>query len=465
MHKHFLCHAELKAASDPQGNSGRRLIKGYFSTKDLDRYKDVVEPSAFKDTVDTFMKNPILFFNHYWGEGIGKILSIAIDKTGAFVEAEIAQGTQLADTVWTLIQQGVYNAFSFGFRITSVENISDEAADAQGIKERRRIKGLDLLEVSVVTVPANAHAVFSMVKGIEWGTDMYPLTPVEDLIADSLAGIKTDLAGLMQNVKAVSEAHQEADNSDTSDEQITEDEKGATAFSDLPLADGGMAWVGARAKTQLAKWASSDGSGDKSKIDWEKFSKGFFWFDSKNSDKLTAYKLPFCYVLNGALTAVPRGIFAAAASVRGARGGASLPPEDMPKVQGHIEKYYKKMGKDSPFKSRPFDEDVAEFLDELPEGKKAKVLLETVLSGLEQMTTTLKGHMAPKEEGETTNQASEETEASSANRTDGKEVEGGDPQGNEDPENQKHDEQIDDLMLKLASGLNGLQDLISNRPN
>lgn len=161
----FYAHSTLKSL-----DGKKRLIEGYFSTVEKDRTADVVKPEAFKETMDLFMKNPIVFFNHNWNEGIGKVVSYTIDDYGCKVIIEIGSGTDLTEKIWTLIEQGIYNAFSFAFRVLDSH---DEVKDGVEI---RVITKLDLMEVSVVTVPANATAGFSMIKGLHWGTDMVPNT-------------------------------------------------------------------------------------------------------------------------------------------------------------------------------------------------------------------------------------------------------------------------------------------------
>jgi HK97 family phage prohead protease len=132
---------------------------------------------------------------------------------------------------------------------------------------------------------------------------------------------------------------------------ITEvkDIKGATSFKDLPLADRGMAWGKSEA---LKRVREKTGSTEKPSGSYRN---AFFWFDSGNADNFGAYKLPFVDVVNGQLKAVPRGIFAAAAAMRGARGGVDIPAADKGRVTAHINKYYNKMGLTSPLKSKSIE--------------------------------------------------------------------------------------------------------------
>lgn len=125
--------------------------------------------------------------------------------------------------------------------------------------------------------------------------------------------------------------------------------KKVVPFQDLPLASEDRSWDGDAARHRVAKWASSDGSGDKEKIDWSKYRKAFLWYDEEAPENFTSYKFPIADVIDGRLYAVPRGIFAAAAILQGARGGTNLPDEDIEAMKRHLEKYYHKMGRSAPW--------------------------------------------------------------------------------------------------------------------
>ena len=122
--------------------------------------------------------------------------------------------------------------------------------------------------------------------------------------------------------------------------------KGATIFHDLPLAPNDRAWDANAAMQRVRTETNSEESPSKS------YRNAFFWFDEENQDNFSSYKLQFADVLNGKLTAVPRGIFAAAAAMRGARGGVDMPSEDRVRVESHINRYYEKMGLESPLKTK-----------------------------------------------------------------------------------------------------------------
>lgn len=151
-------HAEVKVK-----DSSERIIEGWASTRFEDRDYEIVDPDAIKQSLPSFEKNPIVLLNHNWDVPIGSMISGECNETGFYVRARIAKGTKAADETWALIEQGVLRAFSIGFMTKEYDH------------NERKITKLELLEFSVVTIPANAQALFSVAKGIRSGTDVIQL--------------------------------------------------------------------------------------------------------------------------------------------------------------------------------------------------------------------------------------------------------------------------------------------------
>lgn len=119
--------------------------------------------------------------------------------------------------------------------------------------------------------------------------------------------------------------------------------KAAVPFQDLPLASQDRPWDCKAAVERVKEF--TDSADEPS----SKYCRAFTWSDKAKADDFSAYKLPFADVINGKLTAVPKGIFAAAKALQDTQGGADLPESLRPAAIRHIEKYYAKMGMDSPF--------------------------------------------------------------------------------------------------------------------
>lgn len=143
-----------KALGDEEGG---RYIEGYASYDILDRVGDRIVPEAFQEGIEAYFNhNPIVLFNHDMDKPVGKVVDYRIDSHGLWVKVKIATDTILADEIWSLIKQGILNAFS----VATTHNIVGEI-DNEG---RNEINRWDLAEISVVTVPANEEAIFAISK-------------------------------------------------------------------------------------------------------------------------------------------------------------------------------------------------------------------------------------------------------------------------------------------------------------
>jgi flagellar motility protein MotE (MotC chaperone) len=112
-------------------------------------------------------------------------------------------------------------------------------------------------------------------------------------------------------------------------------------------------WDADAAETRLRKWASSDGSGAKETIDWAKYREGFAWFDENDPENFGAYKLPHHDIVNGRFSVVWRGVAAAMAALKGARGGVDIPAGDREAVYNHLRRHYEEFEREAPELSEP----------------------------------------------------------------------------------------------------------------
>ena len=116
-----------------------------------------------------------------------------------------------------------------------------------------------------------------------------------------------------------------------------------TAFADLPLADRDRAWDGDAAEQRVRRLADAEDEPN------EKYRDAHVWYDADKKENFTAYKLLIADVIDGRLRVVPRGVFAAAGVMAGARGGVDLPKKDVDRVKSHLAKYYAKLGDNPPW--------------------------------------------------------------------------------------------------------------------
>ena len=132
-------------------------IKGSASTNALDRAGDIIEAGAWtKGGLDNFSSNPIILFNHDYNRPIGKATGLDVTNDGLEISARISKA---AGDVKELVKDGVLGAFSVGFRVKDADYMSE----TDGYK----IKDAELFEVSVVSVPCNQGATFSVAKSFD----------------------------------------------------------------------------------------------------------------------------------------------------------------------------------------------------------------------------------------------------------------------------------------------------------
>ena len=132
-------------------------IKGSASTNGLDRAGDIIESDAWtKGGLENFKNNPIILFNHDYNKPIGRATGLEVNDKGLDISAKISKA---AGDVKDLIKDGVLGAFSVGFRVKD----ADYMTETDGYK----IKDAELFEVSVVSVPCNQGATFSLAKSFD----------------------------------------------------------------------------------------------------------------------------------------------------------------------------------------------------------------------------------------------------------------------------------------------------------
>ena len=116
-----------------------------------------------------------------------------------------------------------------------------------------------------------------------------------------------------------------------------------TKFQDLPLADRDREWDGDAAERRVREWAGAEDEPN------AKYRDAHVWYDGDKKDNFTAYKLLIADVVDGRLTAVPRGVMTAGNVMQGSRGGIDLPQGDIDRVKNHLAKYYEKMDEEAPW--------------------------------------------------------------------------------------------------------------------
>ncbi len=141
-------------------NEEERSCFGVLTTGAIDRVGDIVRPEGADLTGYRF--NPIVIINHRSEDSLpvattcspytGK-LTVALDRANDRLTARLyfAKDNDLAGQAWSLVKEGILRGLSIGFN-----PLSPPCALPTGGNEFRT---WELLEVSLVCVPCNPHAV------------------------------------------------------------------------------------------------------------------------------------------------------------------------------------------------------------------------------------------------------------------------------------------------------------------
>lgn len=141
--------SELKAAGDGWE------VAGYASTfgGDPDSYGDIVAKGAFLTSLAK-RPNVRLLWQHDMGEPIGKVISLQEDDKGLFGRWSLVP-TATGTKAHQLLQADLVDSLSIGFMTEDADYRED------GV---RVLKAVELVEVSIVTIPANTNAVITAFK-------------------------------------------------------------------------------------------------------------------------------------------------------------------------------------------------------------------------------------------------------------------------------------------------------------
>lgn len=147
---------DIKAVNDDQ-----RIIEGIASTPSPDRMDDIVEPMGAEYSVPM----PFLW-QHYHDEPVGQVEFAKPTKSGIPFRARLVHPDEVeSETLkerlklaWDSVKQNLVRAVSIGFRPLEYNRMENGGL---------RFVRWEWLELSLVTIPANAEAVITTIKSID----------------------------------------------------------------------------------------------------------------------------------------------------------------------------------------------------------------------------------------------------------------------------------------------------------
>jgi len=175
----FDVHAIIKKAEETEDGI---FVEGYASTRDIDRMTEIILPKAFRRSLRALKSGRVHLMYEHVPDPVGKIVAARIDKNGLWIRAKLFDADPWNVNlmkVRSLLNAGGLKAFSVGFITIAAEwkTIDDVRV--------RVITDLDLLEISLVSIPANVEAIASVGKSLMFGSDLFMKTDDPDLQIES----------------------------------------------------------------------------------------------------------------------------------------------------------------------------------------------------------------------------------------------------------------------------------------
>ena len=209
--------AEFRAM-DARADAETGTVEGYLSTFwHVDSYGTAMSPSAFTKTVQERGDRLPLLYQHWPDYAIGKLANLEIDEKGLHHKSQIIDDGAEGTVTLKRLRGGVPFAHSFGFRTLRERPATDSdplilgpdtpAWITKNLPESVYvIEEVKLYEGSIVTFPANEHAIIEAVRA-DAGAQALAQT-LEDLRAGRL-----DAAGraLIRELVAAWQAAPEGD--------------------------------------------------------------------------------------------------------------------------------------------------------------------------------------------------------------------------------------------------------------
>jgi HK97 family phage prohead protease len=150
---------QTRAAESAAGNDPLEFV---MSDDTIDRMGDVIDQAGWQ--LAHFRRSPVALFNHDRNQVIGRWRDVAVrgGRLTGFLELADEGTSSLVDSIRKLVAQKILRAVSVGFRALGKEKLTEKSDEYFG---PFRFTKAELLECSLVSVPANPHAL-AVAKGM-----------------------------------------------------------------------------------------------------------------------------------------------------------------------------------------------------------------------------------------------------------------------------------------------------------
>lgn len=163
----FAAALDLDVKADNEG-----VLTGYASLFDVvDLQSEIVRPGAYRRTLaehKTQGTSPALLWSHKLDQPIGRWVELREDQRGLWVKGKLSLNTDAGKQAYTHLVNGDLDGLSIGFVVPE----GGRKYFGDGTFE---LLDVDLVEISVVTAPANRGARISSVKALSTKSEFVEL--------------------------------------------------------------------------------------------------------------------------------------------------------------------------------------------------------------------------------------------------------------------------------------------------
>jgi HK97 family phage prohead protease len=172
-----------------------------LSDEGLNRYGTRILTAGIK--IDSFKKNPVMFYNHDRSKlPIGRWENIKKVEGKLIATADFDAGDEFAKEVKRKLQDGYLNSASVGILVLATSNDPEIMLPGQSYGT---ITKCELLEVSIVDVPANGNAVKLYQKNAQGELLELSFNDLKNFITEDSMNVTEKTEALAGEVKALQE--------------------------------------------------------------------------------------------------------------------------------------------------------------------------------------------------------------------------------------------------------------------
>lgn len=190
-------HLAFKLEDVVEDESGLVRFTGMANVATVDRTKDLIPPDAWRKALPSFMEyGATLYFMHDWGAPIGRVLDAKVTDKGLYIEGGIEKNespdtgqpidhplASLLDYARMAVKKKLMRSLSVGIRVMDAAKEKVKDAYTGDMVDARILKRVELLEISLVTIPASRESVIAAKNlmanayGTDWAEAITPKDP------------------------------------------------------------------------------------------------------------------------------------------------------------------------------------------------------------------------------------------------------------------------------------------------